>query len=177
MIPHIYNRSYTITADLEIPKAGAEGVIVAEADIMGGFSLYVQDGKLHYTYSMMGVRVDTLTSSEKVPTGKVQVHVRVHRRPAGQTGHRRHGATVHQRQAGRREQDGPTPCRSASPVTPAWTSARTTATSFRETYKAKAPFAFTGKIGKVVFDLQPQGVGMDERRRELLIRLAQAIRN
>src|SRR5262249_12928118 len=44
MIPPIYNRSFTITADLDIPAAGAEGVIVAEADVMGGFSLYVQDG-------------------------------------------------------------------------------------------------------------------------------------
>jgi arylsulfatase len=47
MIPRIYNRSYTITADLDIPPAGAAGVIVAESDLMGGFSLYVQDSKLH----------------------------------------------------------------------------------------------------------------------------------
>ena len=40
---------------------------------MGGFSLYVQDGKLHYTYSLMGVVVTTLTSEDKLPTGKVDV--------------------------------------------------------------------------------------------------------
>ena len=73
MIPHIYNRSFTITADLDIPAAGAEGVIVAESDVMGGFSLYVQDGKLHYTYSFLGIKVDTLTASENLPSGKVQV--------------------------------------------------------------------------------------------------------
>ena len=73
MIPHIYNRSFTITAELDIPAAGAEGVIVAESDVMGGFSLYVQDGKLHYTYSFLGVKVDTLTASENLPSGKVQV--------------------------------------------------------------------------------------------------------
>ena len=37
------------------PGGGAEGVIVAEADHLGGFSLFVQDGKLKHTYSMMGV--------------------------------------------------------------------------------------------------------------------------
>src|SRR5262249_54948264 len=42
MIPHVYNRSFTISADLDIPHAGAEGVIVAEGDLMGGFSLYAQ---------------------------------------------------------------------------------------------------------------------------------------
>ena len=39
MIPRIYNRSYTITADLVVPEEGAEGVIVAEADHLGGFTL------------------------------------------------------------------------------------------------------------------------------------------
>ncbi len=55
MIPRIYNHSYTISADLSIPEGGAEGVIVAEADHLGGFSLFVQDGKLKHTYSMLGV--------------------------------------------------------------------------------------------------------------------------
>src|SRR5207342_1780656 len=55
MIPRIYNRSYAITADLVVPEDGAEGVIVAEADHLGGFTLYVKDGKLTHTYSMMGV--------------------------------------------------------------------------------------------------------------------------
>ena len=41
MIPRIYDHSYTITADLVIPEGGAEGVIVAEADHLGGFSLFV----------------------------------------------------------------------------------------------------------------------------------------
>ena len=45
MIPLIYNHFYAITADLVIPSSGAEGVIVAEADHLGGFSLFVADGK------------------------------------------------------------------------------------------------------------------------------------
>ena len=32
-------------------------MIVAEADGLGGFSLFVEDGKLRHTYSMMGVLV------------------------------------------------------------------------------------------------------------------------
>jgi arylsulfatase A-like enzyme len=32
MIPRIYNHSYTISAELQVPEGGAEGVIVAEAD-------------------------------------------------------------------------------------------------------------------------------------------------
>ena len=47
MIPRVYNHSYTISADLVVPDGGAEGVIVAEADHLGGFSLFVEDGGLH----------------------------------------------------------------------------------------------------------------------------------
>ena len=39
------------------PTAAPKGVIVAEADHLGGFSLFVDDGKLTHTYSMMGVFV------------------------------------------------------------------------------------------------------------------------
>ena len=39
MIPRVYGHSYAITAELQIPAEGAQGVIVANADEMGGFSL------------------------------------------------------------------------------------------------------------------------------------------
>ncbi len=56
MIPRVYGRTYALEADLTIPDGGAEGVIIAEADEMGGFSLWVDaDGRLHHSYSMMGV--------------------------------------------------------------------------------------------------------------------------
>ena len=54
-VPRVYNHSYTISADLHIPDGGAEGVIVADASHLGGFSLFVQDGKLKHTYAFLGV--------------------------------------------------------------------------------------------------------------------------
>ena len=70
MIPRIYNHSYTISAELVIPPGGAEGVIVAEADHLGGFSLFVDDGKLTHTYSMMGVFVYRQQAEEPLPGGR-----------------------------------------------------------------------------------------------------------
>ena len=75
MIPRIYNRSYTITADLVVPEKGVEGVIVAEADHLGGFTLYVKEGKLTHTYSMMGVFVYTQVAEEDLPTGEITVRM------------------------------------------------------------------------------------------------------
>ena len=49
------NRSHTITAEIEIPKAGADGVILAQAGRFGGWSLYIQNGKPTYTYNWLGL--------------------------------------------------------------------------------------------------------------------------
>ena len=72
MIPRIYNRSYTITADLVVPEKGAEGVIVAEADHLGGFTLYVKDGKLTHTYSMMAVSSTPRSPKRTCPPAKLR---------------------------------------------------------------------------------------------------------
>ena len=88
MIPRIYNHSYSISADLVIPAGGAEGVIVAEADHLGGFSLFVDDGKLTHTYSMMGVFVWRQQATEDAPGGRGDGADGVRRR-LGAAGHRR----------------------------------------------------------------------------------------
>ena len=74
-VPRIYNHSYTISADLHIPDGGAEGVIVAEASHLGGFSLFVQDGKLKHTYAFLGVFEYHQESERELPTGEVNVQM------------------------------------------------------------------------------------------------------
>ena len=72
----------------EIPDGGAEGVIIAEADHLGGFSLFVKDGKLlgHRT-SMTGVFVYKQEADEPLPTGAVTVRMEFQAdRPAPATG-------------------------------------------------------------------------------------------
>ena len=74
MIPRIVGRSYAIEAELHVPEGGAEGVIVAIADFIGGFALWVdENGLLHHTYSFLGVDTYRQASSEPIPTGDVTV--------------------------------------------------------------------------------------------------------
>jgi arylsulfatase len=68
---NVKNRSHTITADLEVPKKGAGGVILAQAGRFGGWSLYVKDGKPSYTYNWLGLQPYTVTSKQALPAGKV----------------------------------------------------------------------------------------------------------
>jgi arylsulfatase A-like enzyme len=68
--PNVLNRPHSITADVEVPKGGAEGVLVSAGDVQGGFSLYVQDAKLHYVYNYVGSNFYHVESNSPVPTGR-----------------------------------------------------------------------------------------------------------
>jgi arylsulfatase A-like enzyme len=176
MIPQIFNRSFTLTADLELPKEGTEGVIVAEADSMGGFSLYIQDGKLHYTYGLVGIRLDTLTSSEKVPAGKVTVRYEFTAENPGKPGTGGKGQLfIHDKPVGTNRLEHTVPLRFSSYS--GMDIGKDNGDVVSPTYKSKAPFAFTGKIGKVVFDLAPGKRGALEQRRIQQERLLRAMRN
>ena len=95
MIPRVYNHSYAISADLVVPDGGVEGVIVAEADHLGGFSLFVEDGKLTHTYSMMGVFIFRQQATRAAADGRCQRTDGVRGRRA-EAGHGRPGHALRQ---------------------------------------------------------------------------------
>ena len=68
--PNVLNRPHSITADVEIPKGGAEGVLFSAGDVQGGFSFYVQNGKLNYVYNYVGSEFFHVESNVPVPEGK-----------------------------------------------------------------------------------------------------------
>lgn len=70
---NVLNRPHTITANLQIPKGGAEGVIVAMGSGTGGYALFVQDNKLHYGYNYVGSREFFISSRAAIPEGAVEV--------------------------------------------------------------------------------------------------------
>ena len=49
----IKNRSHTITADIEVPQGGGDGVIIAQGGRFGGWTLYMKGGKLKYCYNWL----------------------------------------------------------------------------------------------------------------------------
>ncbi|MFI5183030.1 MAG: arylsulfatase [Vicinamibacteria bacterium] len=70
---NVKNRSNTITADVEIPKGGASGVILAQAGRFGGWTLYFKDGKPAYAYNWIGRQTYTTASPQAIPAGKAVV--------------------------------------------------------------------------------------------------------
>ena len=70
---NVKNRSHTITAEVEIPKGGANGVILAQAGRFGGWSLYLKDGKPTYTYNLLGLQRYTVAAKQALPAGKATI--------------------------------------------------------------------------------------------------------
>ena len=154
MIPRIYGRSYSIEAAVEVPEGGAEGVLAANADFIGGFSLWVDgDGKLVHTYSFLGVEHYKQISETPIPTGKVTLKTLFERdelKP-GSSGNVTLWADDTQIGEGRM----------AHTVPIAFTSyagldiGRDSWLVVDLDYEPQAPHAFTGTIEKVTFDLAP----------------------
>jgi arylsulfatase len=74
--PDIKNRSFSIVAQVEIPPDGAEGVLVAMGGRIGGYSLFLQGGRLHFWYNLSRVDQTCLSSTAPVPTGRRLLGVR-----------------------------------------------------------------------------------------------------
>ena len=70
---NVKNRSKTITAELEIPEDGANGVILTQGGRFGGWSLYMKDGKPAYTYNFLGLSRDTVAADQTIAEGKATV--------------------------------------------------------------------------------------------------------
>lgn len=71
----IKNKSHQVTAELTVPDGGAAGVIVTQGGQVGGWSLYVHDGRLKYCYNFFGIQHFITAADEPVPAGRHQVRM------------------------------------------------------------------------------------------------------
>ena len=147
--PQLFPRGHTITAELEIPKGGAEGVVACAGAFSAGWSLSIQAGKPVFRYTGFEVSDTTIVGTVSIPEGKVVLRtdftpdgsreggglltLSVNGKPAGEgritRTFFRHGLEPFE--VGRD---------SITPVDPA--------------YKDKGTFEFTGTIDKVSFALK-----------------------
>jgi len=70
---NVKNRSKSITAEIEIPAAGANGTILAQGGRFGGWSLYVKNGVPAYDYNFLGLQRTSIASTKPLATGKATI--------------------------------------------------------------------------------------------------------
>lgn len=72
---NVKNRSLSMTADLEIPQGGANGVILAQGGRFGGWSLYFKDGKPTYCYNFLGLQETKVAAPQAVAAGRTTLRM------------------------------------------------------------------------------------------------------
>ena len=148
---NIKNRSHSISAEVEVPKGGANGVVIAQAGRFGGWSLYLKNGKPAYTYNFLGLQRFTITADKPLPAGKSTLRYEF----AYDGGGAGKGGTGTLLVNGQKVGQG-----RIERTQPGFFSAdegvdvgEDGETPVVESYGIPAPFKFTGKIGKVTVAL------------------------
>jgi arylsulfatase len=162
LVPRIAGRSYAIEAELLVPEGGAEGVLVANADFIGGWALWVDgQGRLNHSYSYLGVEAYRQTSTAPIPTGDVTVRMlfEIDEPTPGS------GGTVTLWANG--EQIGEGRLDKTIPILPSsyagMDMGRDNGLVVDLDYEDRAPYAFTGTLKQVAFDLKPPATHDDEQ--------------
>jgi hypothetical protein len=73
--PRMCNKSWTITADIDVPDGDAQGMIVTHGGLEGGYGLYLRDGKPTFVYNFLGADRPTFAAKEPLPKGKARLVV------------------------------------------------------------------------------------------------------
>jgi hypothetical protein len=144
--PQTFPRGHTITANLDVPKGGAEGVVTCSGAVSAGWSLYVKGGKPVFRYTFFDIADVTVNGTEAIPEGKVVLKAEFD--PSGA----KEGAGtlelfVNDKPAG----EGKLKRTSFRHGLEPFEVGRDSMTPVSPDYKSK--FEFTGKIEKVTFDL------------------------
>ena len=162
MIPRIYGRSYAIEANVHVPEDGAEGVLVAFADFIGGFALWVDEkGLLNHTYQFLGIDTYKQTSTKPIPTGDVTLKMlfEIDEPKPGAGGKVTLWANDEQIGEGTMPQ-------TISVIFTTYAGLDVGCDNGGVVdlhYEDKAPYAFTGTLKNVVFDLKPATTHEDEK--------------
>jgi hypothetical protein len=72
---NVKNKSHSVTAEIVVPKGGAEGVIIAQGGNIGGWALYAKNGKLKYCYNLLGIQHFYAESGAVIAEGEHQVRM------------------------------------------------------------------------------------------------------
>ncbi|MCG3204575.1 MAG: hypothetical protein KCHDKBKB_01290 [Elusimicrobia bacterium] len=70
---NIKNRSKTITAEIEVPERGGNGIVMVQGGRFGGWALYLKDGIPAYDYNFLGLEHYTVAAKEKLKPGKALI--------------------------------------------------------------------------------------------------------
>ena len=69
------NKSFSVTADVDVPEGGVEGVIIAQGGRFGGWTVFAKDNRLKFVYNVLGIHHFATESDEPIPSGHHQLRM------------------------------------------------------------------------------------------------------
>jgi arylsulfatase len=69
------NKSFSVTAEIEVGDKPANGVIIAQGGRFGGWSLYFRGGCAKFVYNVLGIHLFPIEATEPIQAGKHQVRM------------------------------------------------------------------------------------------------------
>ena len=67
--PVLLNTSYTVTADIDVPQSGAEGMILTSGGRFGGYGFYLLNGKPTFLWNMVDLERLKWQAADALPAG------------------------------------------------------------------------------------------------------------
>jgi len=171
--PDTKNKSYTVTAEVEIPEGGAEGVLITQGGRFGGWGLLLLDGKPQFDYAFSNQQQHKyrVASNEKLTAGKHTIHVDIKYDGPGMGKSATGTLSVDGQQVAQSKVERTIPLRFSLDET--MDVGEDTGTPVVEDYTDKMPFKFTGVLNKVVIELGKSGLtASDEKKLEEAKKLA-----
>ena len=71
----IKNKSFSVTAEVDVPEAGADGVIIAQGGRFGGWAVYAKQGRAKFVYNVLGIQEFSTEAEAAMPAGTHQVRM------------------------------------------------------------------------------------------------------
>jgi len=162
--PDTKNKSFSITAEVEIPGAGAEGVLITQGGRFGGYALVVMGGKpeFDYAFSQQPEYKYRIVSNEKLSPGKHSIFLDLNYNGPGIGKSATATLSVDGRQVAQGTIVRTIPTRFSLDET--MDCGEDTGTPVVEDYEPKMPFKFTGTLKKVVIQLGKSGLTASDEK-------------
>ena len=148
--PSLKNKSFSITADVEIPESGAEGVLLTQGGRFAGWGFFLEDSKPTYIYNFANSERYIIQSPEKLAPGKSTIKFNFDYDGGGVGAGGNGKLFINDQQVAEGRIEKTLPYRLALNET--FDVGRDTGTPIVETYQI--PFAFTGNLQKVTLNLK-----------------------
>lgn len=146
--PQLFPRPHSMTAELTIPKGGAEGVVACAGAFSAGWSLYIKDGKPYFRYTGFEISDITIASTATLSEGHVTLKT-VFTPDGSKDGAGTLKLFVDDKPAGEGKIKRTFFRHGLEP----FEVGRDSITSIDPAYKDKGKFEFTGQIDKITFDV------------------------